>query len=141
MYIFIFLEVGMGLINFTSPHRYYEVLAYFTEKNDAPHSVFFMPALDAPYSSWTHRKNYIYDDGTIGNRTIVYGADKNPTYARRRQGVPIQILHDEEYNECYSLTQRLERQVFRPQYVVIDEWTYNDSLYAFEACMHTFNKL
>ena len=98
-----------------------------------------MPALDAPYSSWTHRKNYLNIDGTIANRTIVYTADTNPTYARRRQGVPIQILHDEQYNVCFSLVENLEREVFRPQYVVIDERIYNDSLYAFEACMHKFN--
>ena len=85
----------------SSPFRYQEVLAYFREKNDAPHSVYFMPALDAPYSSWTHRKNYLNYDGAIANRTIVYTADSNPTFARRRQGVPIQILHDEQYNVCF----------------------------------------
>jgi len=79
----------IGVINISSPFRYQEVLIYFREKDDAPHSVYFMPALDAPYSSWTHRKNYLNIDGTIANRTKVYTADTNPTYARRRQGVPI----------------------------------------------------
>lgn len=98
-----------------------------------------MQAYAAPYSSWTHRKNYLNLDGTMANRTIVYRADNNPTYARRRIGVPIQILHGEDYNECFALTERLEKQVFRPQYLIFDEWLLNWNLYAFEACMHKFN--
>ena len=43
------------------------------------------------------------------NRTIVYKGNKNPTYARRKQGIPIQILHDEDYNECLTLTDRIEQ--------------------------------
>jgi len=71
----------------------------------------------------------------------VYKANKNPTYARRKRGVPIQILHDEDYNECLTLADRLEKQLFRPQYVVIYEQVWNDSLFGFEACMHKFNQL
>ena len=93
-----------------------------------------MQAVDAPYQIWAHRKNFLNDVGTI-----VYKGNKNPTYARRKQGIPIQILHDEDYNECLTLTERLEKNVFRPQYIVLYEFVVNDNFFAYEVCMHKFN--
>jgi hypothetical protein len=101
------------------------------EQPDAPHSVFFVEAYEAPFSTWTHRKYYQNIDGTLANRTKVYTSNENPPFARRREGVPIQILHAEKYNEWFSLVERLERQAFRPQYIVIDLWHYNESLFVF----------
>lgn len=89
VYIYIFVEVVMGIIFLNLHFRNWEVPAYLTEKDVAPHSVYFMQAVDAPYQIWTHRKNYLNDDGSLGNRTIVYKGNKNPTYARRKQGTPI----------------------------------------------------
>ena len=71
----------------------------------------------------------------------MYKGNKNPTYSRRKQGLPIQILHDEDYNECMSLTDRLERNVFRPQYIVLYEFVVNDNFFAYEACMHRFKQI
>ena len=36
---------------------------------------------------------------------------------------------------------RLERNVFRPEYIVLYEFVFSDNFYAYEACMHKFNSL
>ena len=42
VYVYIFVEVVMGLIFLNLHFRNWEVPAYLAEKSDAPHSVFFM---------------------------------------------------------------------------------------------------
>ena len=49
VYIYIFVEIIMGLIFLNLHFRNWEVPAYLGEKEAAPHSVYFMQAVDAPY--------------------------------------------------------------------------------------------
>ena len=79
----------MGIIFLSLHFRNWVIPAYLSDKEVAPHSVYFMQSVDAPYQTWTHRKYYIDDNGQTTNRTIVYKGNKNPTYARRKQHVPI----------------------------------------------------
>jgi hypothetical protein len=72
---------------------------------------------------------------------MVIRADNNPTYARRRQGIPTPILHDENYNSCITLLDDLENGAFRPEYVILHEFLLADSYHAFEACRAKFNQL
>ena len=51
------------------------------------------------------------------------------------------MLHDDDHNECLTLTDRLENNIFRPEYVVLNEFTSNDNFYSYEACLHKFNSL
>ena len=103
----IFVEVAMGLFFLNFHFRNWEVPAYLQTKSVAPHSIYTMQALDTPYYTWTHRHRYYDAQGLETNRTIVYRADKNPTYARRRAGVPTPILHDEDFNSCFTLIDQL----------------------------------
>ena len=100
-----------------------------------------MQALDTPYYTWTHRHKYLDAEGKSKNRTIVYRADKNPTYARRREGVPTPILHDEDFNSCFTLLDKLERGEIRPEYIILYEFTVGDNFFAYEACMTKFKQI
>jgi hypothetical protein len=73
-----------------------------------------MHGLNVPYYTWTHRHSYFDSEGNFANRTLVYKADKDPTYARRKRGVPPQILHAEDFNSCFSMLDDIERQVMLP---------------------------
>ncbi len=79
--LYLLVELTTGLFSFTFKFHGSEVPAYLAAKPTAPHSVYYMPHFDAPYSVWTHRH--------AQPPTIVYKSDKNPTYARRRRGVPL----------------------------------------------------
>ena len=80
----VFVEVVMGLWYLNFRHRNWEIAAYLQTKEAAPHSIYAMTAFDIPYYTWTHRHKYLDAQGKETNRTIVYRADNNPTYARRR---------------------------------------------------------
>ena len=63
LYLYIFVEAGTCLFWLSFKFNGDEIPAYLANKPDSPHSVYFMPSFDAPYSGWTHRKTYIDGDG------------------------------------------------------------------------------
>ncbi len=54
--LYVLVESATGLFSLTFKFKGYEVPSYLADKPDAPHSIYFMPVFDAPYSAWTHRK-------------------------------------------------------------------------------------
>jgi phosphatidylinositol glycan class B len=94
IWVAIIVELAMGAFFLFMQFRQWEILDYLQQKETSPHSIFTMQALDTPYYTWTHRHKYYDERGLETNRTIVYRSDKDPTYARRKKGEPIQILHD-----------------------------------------------
>jgi hypothetical protein len=48
-YLYIFVEVVMGLVFLNLHFRNWEIPAYLADKKVAPHSIYFMQAVDAPY--------------------------------------------------------------------------------------------
>ena len=52
--------------------------------------------------------------------------------------MPTPILHDEDFNSCFTLLDKLERGEIRPEYVILYEFTVGDNFYAYEACMTKF---
>lgn len=137
----IFVEVVMGLFFLNFQFRNWEIPAYLQSLDAAPHSIYTMQALDTPYYTWTHRHIYYDAQGRETNRTIVYRADKNPTYARKRDGVPTPLLHDEDFNSCVHLMSQLESGLIRPEYVILYEFTSSESFFAYEACMTKFRQI
>jgi hypothetical protein len=71
----------------------------------------------------------------------VYRANKNPTYARRKQGVPLPILHDHDFNSCFELIDQIQRDVLQPEYVILYEFTCADSFYCGQVCLDAFEGL
>jgi hypothetical protein len=52
--------------------------------------------------------------------------------------VPSPILHDEDFNSCFTLLDKLERGEIRPEYVILYKFTVGDNFYAYEACITKF---
>lgn len=100
-----------------------------------------MQAFNTPYYTSTHRKHYTDEKGNLSNRTQVIRAHKDPTYARRKAGYPIQLLHDHDYNTCFELIIDLQDGKMRPEYVVLYEFFYSDSLSSYELCIQKFESL
>lgn len=141
IWVAIVVEIVMAVFFLNMQFRNWEVFAHLQSKEAAPHSVFTMQALDSPVYSWTHRHRYLDADGNQMNRTIVYRANKNPTYARRKQGVPIPILHDHDFNSCFQLIDDLQHERFQPEYVILYRFTCAESFYCGDVCLDKFHSL
>ena len=55
--------------------------------------------------------------------------------------MPTPILHDDNFNSCFTLLDELERGEIRPEYVILYEFTVGDNFFAYEACMTKFKQL
>ena len=55
--------------------------------------------------------------------------------------MPTPILHDEDFNSCFTLLDKLERGEIRPEYVILYEFTVGDNFFPYEACMTKFKEL
>ena len=69
--------------------RQWEIMVDLQNLDVAPHSVYSMQKIDMPYYTWTHRKHYLDVEGKEFNRTKVYMFKKDPTYARKKYGIPL----------------------------------------------------
>ena len=141
IYLFIAVELIMYLIYHNMQFRNWESMAYLADKSIAPHSVYTMQARDIPYYTWTHRKEYLDSQGINVNRTKVYLFQKDPTYARRRQGVPMPILHDHDYNGCFQMIDELQGGKIRPEYIITYEFACGDNFYCYQVCRHKFESI
>ncbi len=139
--IAIFVEIGMTLFFLNFHFRNWEPLAYLQAKEAAPQSIYTLPSIDAPYYTWTHRHRYVDQEGNTMNRTVVYRGNKNPTYARRKQGVAIPTLHDHEFNMCFDLIVDLQEEKIRPEYVILSDFTCAHSFYCQDVCFKKFESL
>ena len=55
--------------------------------------------------------------------------------------MPTPILHDEVFNSCFTVLDKLERGEIRPEYVILYEFTVGLNFFAYEACMTKFKEL
>ena len=55
--------------------------------------------------------------------------------------MPTPILHDDDFNSCFTVLDKLERGEIRPEYVILCEFTVGDNFFAYEACMTKFKEL
>ena len=96
-----------------------------------------MQKIDIPYYTWTHRRDY----GEGRNRTKVILFKKDPTYARRKYGTPLQILHDHDHNGCLTMIDDLQQGKMRPEYIITYEFLCGSNFYCYEACKEKFESL
>lgn len=101
LWLYVVAEVGTFLFLHCLHFRMWETMYDLAQLEVAPHSIYTMQAMDVPYYTWTHRQSE--------HKTHVLSYKKDPVYARRKLGVPIQILHDHNYNGCLTMLDKLIR--------------------------------
>ena len=75
------------------------------------------------------------------NRTKVYLFRKDPTCARLKYGVPLPILHDQDYNACFQMVDELQEGKMRPEYIITYEFICGDNFYCYQVCRHKLESL
>ena len=133
LWLYIVAEVGTFLFLHFLHFRMWEPMFDLAQLEVAPHSIYTMQAMDVPYYTWTHRQGE--------HKTQVLSYKKDPVYARRKLGVPIQILHDHNYNGCLTMLDKLIRSEMRPEYILTYEFQCASNFYCSDLCMSKFESL
>lgn len=93
------------------------------------------------FYTWTHRKEYLDAAGNQAERTKLYLYRKDPPFARKRYGIPVQILRDHDYNACLTLIDDLQKGKFRPEYIITFAFQGAAGFGGYEACEKKFESL
>lgn len=141
LYVTLLLEAVLAVIYLRFVFRTWEPLAYLQTKEAAPHSFYPLGSLDMPHYTWTHRHSYLDAEGQPANRTIVYRPDKNPTYSRAKRQISYALLRDLDFNLCFDLIDKLQKEEMRPEYVLLHEFKCGENFYCTDACFSKFESL
>ena len=96
MKLYIAVEMCVyGFLTFCH-QRAWEVNADLNNKAEYVHSFYSLERFDAPYYSWTHKMDQ-------KEKTKIYLAQRNPSFARIAFGNPLAMAHEGEYSLCLEM--------------------------------------